>query len=74
MKPLFDQADLGLTKEQVAKAFWAAKLPTQFVRDNFFLTDDSHQDGTLRRFYLMTPAGAEAIEPFIEEVLNENHS
>ena len=60
-----DEADFGLTHRQVTEAIWSAKLSTGFIRKHFPLQEDTHQDGSLRRFYTIDQSGIKAITPFI---------
>ena len=60
-----DEAELNLTHRQVREAIWAARLSTKFIRKHFPLQEDTHKDGSLRRFYMINQSGVKAIAPFI---------
>ncbi len=64
-KQFKDESDYDLTHRQIYKAIWAAKLSTNFIREHFVLTEDTHQDGSLRRFYMISDEGYKAIEPHL---------
>jgi hypothetical protein len=60
--PAVDEAKYGLTHQQVYLAIWRAGLSTEFIRENFILTDDGNP---FRRYYRITEKGYDAIKPYL---------